>query len=527
MAEEIYEIAMQKRKLNPDEASILILSAAVLFGALFRLMPAWLAGFPINDGGLFHSMIADIQANRYLPPLFTSYNHAHIPFAYPPLGLYLGALISDLFNIPITEILRWLPGIINSLCVPALYLLAKEILNDKLTASVSALVFALIPHMTDWFSMGGGITRSLGGLFMLLTLVHTHKVFAHGDRKGVLPAAIFGGLTTLSHTEAPVYTIAIAVLFWLMKSRTRKGVFLGAQISLGVFILAGGWFAWIIYSHGMAPFESAFQTGLHSNTSFLRILNIDFLTEEHFVDLLGVLGLLGIVFLAVKGDYLIPVMLLVIFLVQPRSAHTVGNIPLAIAAGYFTANILYPAFQNSRTMQFGAPVILLVIAPFIFSNSVFHGLVLSQKHAPKAERDAMEWIRENTPPDATFLVVTGEPNPFCDSVGEWFPALTKRKSIATLQGREWTLGNGFNDFIRSAGKIQSCLDLGLGCLEKEAEILGGIPDYIYASHNPTTVHCEPTESTPDTIRLLLSDLQASAEYTDIHRTDSAVIFERR
>lgn len=519
---------MQRRTLNSDEASVLILLAAILFGAWFRLMPAWLAGFPINDGGLFHSMIADIQANQYIPPVYTSYNQAQIPFAYPPLGLYLGALISDMFNIPIVEILRWLPGIVNSLCIPALYLLAREILNDKLTASVSALVFAFIPHMTDWFSMGGGITRSLGGLFMLLTLVHAYRVFAHEDRKSIIPAAVFGSLATLSHTEAPVYTIAIAVFFWFMKSRTRKGFAHGIQIALGVLLLAGGWFAWVIRSHGLTPFESAFQTGLHSNTSFLRILNIDFLTEEHFIDLFGVLGLLGIVFLIGKGDLLIPGMLFVIFLVQPRSAHTIGNIPLALAAGYFITRILHPPFQNSKTTPpYRLPVVLLIIVPFIFSNSIFHGLTLSQKHAPKAEREAMEWIRENTPPDAAFLVITGEPNPFCDSVGEWFPALADRKSITTLQGREWTLGNEFNDFIRNISRLQSCLDRGLECLEMEAGSLGDIPDYIYTSLNPTTVQCAAIATTPDTIHPLLLDLERSPKYIEVYGSGAAIIFQQR
>ncbi len=519
---------MQRRALNPDEASALVLLAAILFGAWFRLMPAWLAGFPINDGGLFHSMIADIQANRYIPPVYASYNHAQIPFAYPPLGLYLGALISDLFNIPAVEVLRWLPGVINSLCIPALYLLAKEILNDKLTASIAAFVFAFIPHMTDWFSMGGGITRSLGGLFMLLTLAHAYRVFAHEDRKSIIPAAIFGSLAALSHTEAPVYTIAIAVFFWFMKSRARKGIAHGIQIALGVLLLAGGWFAWIIHSHGLTPFESAFQTGLHSNTSLLRILNIDFLTEEHFVDIIGVLGLLGTVFLIGKGDLLIPGMLFVIFLVQPRSAHTIGNIPLALAAGYFITRILHPPFQNSKTTPpYRLPVVLLVILPFIFSNSIFHGLALSREHAPEAEREAMEWIRQNTPPDAAFLVITGEPNPFCDSVGEWFPALTDRKSIATLQGREWTLGNEFNDFIQNASGLQTCLDKGLECLEQEAEALGGIPAYIYASLDPTTVHCNPAASTPDMVHPLLLDLERSPKYTEIYRSDAAIIFQQR
>ena len=82
---------MQKRKLSADETGVLLLLAAIIFGAWFRIMPAWLAGFPVNDGGMFYTMILDLQANHYAAPLFTTYNHVSIPYAYPPLGIYIGA----------------------------------------------------------------------------------------------------------------------------------------------------------------------------------------------------------------------------------------------------------------------------------------------------------------------------------------------------------------------------------------------------------------------------------------------------
>jgi asparagine N-glycosylation enzyme membrane subunit Stt3 len=132
-------------KLNANEVSNLILLAALLFGTVFRFFPAWLAGSPINDGGMFYVMMKDLQTSHFLPPEYTTYNNLNIPFAYPPLALYIGAGIGSLFNISLIEILRWLPALVNSLCVLVFYFLSQEFLDDKFKSAVAALIFALTP----------------------------------------------------------------------------------------------------------------------------------------------------------------------------------------------------------------------------------------------------------------------------------------------------------------------------------------------------------------------------------------------
>ena len=413
---------LNKSKLSKDEIGILILLAAFLFGAWFRIMPAWMAGFPINDGGMFYTMILDLQANHYIPPLFTTYNHTFIPFAYPPLGFYIGAGISDLMNVSPLVVIRWLPGIINALCIPAFYFFAKEVLSNKFQSAIATLVYAMIPHLTSWLSMGGGLTRSLGMLFMLLTLGFVHRVFTQNDRRSILGAVIFGGLTVLSHTEAPIYTIAIAAYIWLMKSRSLKGFLHGILIALGVMAIAAPWFGMVIYRHGTEPFRSISQTGVHSFGAVFKVLNINILTEEPYLGLLGVLGILGIATMVAKKDYFIPLMLLVIFLAQPRSAHITGNIPLAMAAGFFIAEILLPEMSKIQMDNKKPIAFVVILTVYLLSNSMYYGLGFSKRHLSEPERIAMQWIEQNTPKDSTFLVITGDQNAFCDPINEWFPS---------------------------------------------------------------------------------------------------------
>ncbi len=56
----------------------------------------WQSTFPtakVNDGGFFFSMTRDLEASNFRIPAFTTYNGGHIPFAYPPLGFYLAAIL--------------------------------------------------------------------------------------------------------------------------------------------------------------------------------------------------------------------------------------------------------------------------------------------------------------------------------------------------------------------------------------------------------------------------------------------------
>jgi hypothetical protein len=514
-------------KLNPNEIGNLILLAALLFGTLFRFFPSWLAGFPINDGGMFYTMMKDLQVNHFLPPAYTTYNNLNIPFAYPPLALYIGAGMGSLFNISLIEILRWLPPLINSLCVLIFYFLAQEILEDEFKSTIATLIFALTPHLNTWLSAGGGLTRSFGTLFMMLTVMYSYRLFAKNNSKAIWGTIIFGSLTVLSHTESTVFAVALPIYIWLSKSRSAKSALQGGLIAMGVFVLAGPWFGWVIYRHGFETLLSALTTGGQTIWSVLRLINIDIITEEPYLDLLGVFGVLGMVILLVKKQYFIPLMLVMIYLVEPRSAHTIGNIPLAMAGAIFLAEILFPALNKiDETQNRGIKVFLMISIPYLLVNSIYQGFMLSQNHFSKGEQSAMMWIKNNTPEDSQFLVLTSETEAMCDSSSEWFPALAERKSLSTLQGREWILGKKFGEFIGHRINLQNCIDENLGCLNNEAEYFGANFDYIYISIKTPTNNCKAANLSNRTTVGLVVALENSINYSIKYHSEDAVIFEK-
>jgi len=515
-------------KLNSDDIGTLLVIASILFGGLFRIFPAFLAGFPVNDGGMFYVMIKDLQANHYLLPLYTSYNNLNIPFAYPPLAFYIGAGLSDILHISPIEIVRWLPGIVNIFCVPTFYFLAKEITGNKLTSAAAAFIYALIPHMSEWPSMGGGLTRSLGMLFMTFTALYAHRLFTQDNRANLWKTILFGSLTVLSHPESILYALGICVYIWVTKSRTLKGLIDGIWVSMGVLLITSPWYGLVIKNHGIQTLIAATQTGRHSIWSPFILINMDGITAEPYLDLLGAICILGVMLLIIRRQYIIPGMLILIYLIEPRSAHTVGNISLAMAGGFFITEALLPALAQTgnKPEKRSAIILFIVTMPYLLINSTYQGFLISQNHVAETERTAMQWVMDNTPANSLFLALTGDADAMCDSTSEWFPALTQRTSLTTLQGREWLLGNKFDEFTNQRGNIQQCINEDLSCVNQQIEYFTTNLDYIYISNKATTSKCAPLDATSRKTRDIVTSLKASSEYTLVYDAKDIFIFKR-
>src|SRR5687768_12210971 len=209
------------KTITRDEWAKLIFLLALLLGAFVRFNPNLIASFPLNQGGMFAVMVDDLKANHYVLPAFTTYNHLKIPFAYPPLGFYVGGVVSDLFGLTALQVLRWIPALFAALSIPAFYLLALRLLKTKYYAAVSTLFFALMPRALSWFISGGGLTRAPGQFFMLLTLAVVVRLYQENRRSDVFWAGLFAGFTIMSHPEAAVHMIASVILLWIILARSR------------------------------------------------------------------------------------------------------------------------------------------------------------------------------------------------------------------------------------------------------------------------------------------------------------------
>jgi Dolichyl-phosphate-mannose-protein mannosyltransferase len=516
-------------QINQTRWANLLLFISVLFGAILRFAPTIISRLPINDGGMFYVMIQDLKSNHFLIPAFTSYNHVNIPFAYPPLSFYVGGLLFSL-GIPLLEIFHWIPPFVSTVSILAFYWAANLMLDSKTKAVLATMAYALMPRSFSWYVMGGGLSRTFGVLFLLLTCGSTWALFTKNEQKYIFPAMLFGAGAVLSHPETGLHTAAACVIIWLFNGRSKKSSWNALLVGLGVFILISPWWGTVLAQHGFTPFLSVLHTGGNDSLFWIPWVTFDF-GEERFVTLLTVLGLIGIVVQSLRREWFLVAWLLASFVVEPRSAPAIAAIPLAMLAGIGLSDFVLPkigniisnTYEGKRDWTFymaSSPVIRIVLGYVLFSALIggfFYDISLAQYVVPLTSRDAMVWVQNNTPPNSRFIVLTGNSGPFSDPVVEWFPAFTSRTSQNTIQGKEWLLGPGFTPFLDQVKLLQSCLNDTPSCVENWANTNHLAFDYIY-------IEKSADRSIPG---LLLHELQQDPEYDQIYSNEAVVIFERK
>jgi hypothetical protein len=531
------------KSLQRAEWANLIFMLAVFVGTFMRFNPTLLAGFAINDGGMFAVMVEDLKTNHYWLPAFTTYNHMNIPFAYPPLGFYFGGLASDLFGLSAVQAVRWIPALFASLSIPAFYLLSLRLLKDKYYAALSTFFFALMPRALWWFVMGGGLTRSLGQFFMLLTLATIVRLYNESHPVDVFFAGFFGALAVMSHPEAAVHTFFSAVFLWIMLSRRFVTFLKAALVGLIVLVFTAPWWATVVQYHGIEPFINGAATG----QKFVAVFHLLFFvfTEEPYATVIAILGLLGIGYQLLRRDYLLPLWMAMPFFVEGRSAAEPAAIPLAMLAAIGLVNVAFaglgvldmtkastgakqPAERQMKwSDQISAREIYVFIYLFLYLMFSTHqfGLQLSMAALPLADREAMNWIQNNTREDSRFLVLTGTSSVACDAVLEWFPALTGRQSLYTIQGTEWTKGAEFNDHIKSAYAVQACLSSAEpACLDATINRLSY--DFVYISKNLRVNNCKPLDFQKSFLPFV-ETMHKTPTFDTIYETEDVIIFRDR
>src|SRR5690242_4353078 len=250
---------MQRRTL----ASPLVIACVVAIGlgCLIRARPVLLTDFPLNDGGLFYQMTAELQRAHYHIPAFTTYNSANIPFAYPPFGFYVSGMLADATSWDLLQIVRVLPLVVTCAALVAFCFLARAMLAERVAVIAAVTAFALVPRSFTWLVMGGGLTRAFGFLFTILALHQAYLLFTRRDLRFAVTAGVFSGLTPLSHLGTAPFLAASLVLFFVAYGRHTRGVTGMAIIGVVAIVVSAPWWLAVVHMHGFGPFVAAGQTG--------------------------------------------------------------------------------------------------------------------------------------------------------------------------------------------------------------------------------------------------------------------------
>ena len=484
-------VAAYADRVGADAAAAYsLLGIALLVGVIVRLIPlSWGQGFPLNDGGMFMAMVDDIKTGGYSLPEFTSYNGGSIPFAYPSLPFYTAAVLSDVFGWTTLGVLHYMPAFFAVLAVPAFYLLARVMLPTRTMAALAVLLFAITPRAFNWEIVGGGLTRSPALFFAILALWQGHRLFSTQQRRYVLPAAVLSALTIFCHMEMGWFVAFTMGYLALARGGLRRNLGVAIALAALVPVLTAPWWLETLLRVGLDPMLAAMQTGSHTPLSVVHLLLLRS-TEEPFFPVVMVMALLGLGNRLQARDYFLPLWLLLIFVLDPRKAATTSSLPMALLGAWGLAAVFWPAFRStagtlagsrlpaSRWAYLGIGFLLLIYGPASAVGSASSSASPLFALAP-AERDAMAWVRDNTPADARFLVMPIAGRWALDAPSEWFPALSKRYSVATVQGSEWLPDGRFAELNTSFEELLLCTSSNAECLDDWAAGAGATYDYLF------------------------------------------------
>ncbi len=474
-----------------------------LIGLAIRMGPALQTNFPLNDGSLFYAMIIDLQEAGYALPSTTTYNFAEIPFAYPPMAFYITGLLGDIFQVSILTLVRILPSIISAMCIPVFYFLAKELTRSKIQIVFGTLIFALLPRVFAWHIMGGGITRSFGMLFAMLTMMYAYRFYIRHEKRHLPVLILVGSLTFATHSEATVHTVITVLVFYLWKDRSIKGLLYSLIIAGGILLLTSPWWGLVLSRYGIDPFIASINAARQDSVNPLVGLIIFFrflFADEPFLSILSTLGLLGLFASLARKRTLLPVWMFTLHLVEPRGGSLYMMIPLALMAGYAMETVVLPAIRTENEKNIlpgslekelehilGGKVtryfVMFIFVMFIFAYSLMSAFSIGQKIKTEfslttSDLDAFTWVRENTATGSQFALVTGQ-LPLRDAWSEWFPVLAGRPSQASVFGYEWVNDGLFDVRVEAYKKLQACKDQDVSCIEEWTQSNNVQISYLY------------------------------------------------
>jgi len=307
-------------------------------------------------------------------------------------------------------------------------------------------------------------------------------------------------------------------------------------------LVAAPWLATVLGRHGLAPFWAAAQTGWRFAGAFwLPLITLDF-AGEPFLTFTSVLAILGLILSLARREFFLPAWFILPFFVGPRVAAADATIPLAILAGNGLSEIVLPGIAWARSQKAGeeppahvwenggwSDRAVLVAIGFFMIYSLFSGynysLVLARTTLSEEERTALEWVRQYTPSDSHFVLITGR-DPITEPSQEWFPALTERTNVAVIQGYEWLPGGQFMRRYLAFTELQTCAVVGIACLEAWVGEQGDGAGFIWLSRGGLRLSEGKVPFRGRNTPLFVA-LSASPNYVLVYASEEVKIFAHR
>jgi hypothetical protein len=431
-----------------------VLISSIILGIFLRLLPHIVMGFssnlPLNNGGLYLFFSEIIAQNNFSYPTYIPfYTENGIPFAYPPLIFYILALISKMFHTPLLILFIYAPTIISIVCIFAFYFLVKELFSEKSLILISTIIFALYPPLISYSAQGLFLVHGVGTLFFIIGLILVLRWMKFNDDTLIFFIGILFGLLLLSSPRC-AFAYALVLLTVALLNPRKKTFFSLAFIGIIATLISSPWWITVIQNHGITVLLNGFM--LRQPTAVFNVfINIYLYNFYNYQLSLMAICLLGLFYYIVKKEFFLPVLFLLLVI---SGGYGVVIIPLILIIILFSVGLLkviFPALKyilNADTptktllpLFFTILLLILILGgSYIQNRDFFESRYSSLKDDEKLNFEAMYWIYQNTENTSSFIVkdviASEQKNQFW--IGDWFPAITHRKTLNTFYGNEWT-----------------------------------------------------------------------------------------
>ncbi|MBM3121068.1 MAG: hypothetical protein FJZ97_02645 [Chloroflexi bacterium] len=451
------------------------------------LYNAWRFSFPAGYGGLY-ALMAEILARQPfpLPAQIPFYGPGGIPFAYPPLALYLAALFVGPLHVPMLGYLRWAPGVVCILTMAAVYLLGRQWTGDRLKAVVAVVIVFSAEIVYSYHGTASGSVRSVALLWTVLAAYFSLRAYIQ-DRLWPVHAGLAGlclALTALTHLTYAAFLVPGIVLMAFLAPGPRRALWrLRTMVIIGLtgLLLAAPWWGTVMARYGPAVFINA--AGTHGTGGLLADVGANplgllraflrwyaNLGRTWWPGALSGLAILGFAYGLARRRWLIPawVTVTVAGLGQTDRFEILlcglmaGEALVDLAR--FVSGVAGRAALWGRNAVAGLAFLALALGPL--GALGFRGIQWTEVELTAALVDTGRWIEGNTPPDSQYLYLGSS-----HDVGEWLPYLTHRTPGISPWGAEWT---GKYDRERDRlGQLSACVSAKqVSCVEAFAGSAG-------------------------------------------------------
>lgn len=475
------------KKFYTSHLNEILLAVSLILSLPLLLKNAIEYSYPLGYAGLFTQMAEQIAENNFRLPLETPfYGPGGIPFAYPPLGLYLLAILIKLTG-KYFIFLRFIPPLISFASLIPLFYLTLELSKSSIAALITVILTATSQDLYIANAWAAGIARAPAFFCMLVSLYYFSRQRNNPARLNLVFMGIFLGLSVMSHLVYALFCV-FWVGWWALFSgevsfkKRLQNVFLPFAVSA---LIASIWLVPTLSRHGMLIFLDAFNShGAKEALSFwqniqgipgLFLLHTESVTSN---GMLFALILSGMIFLIFKRKFTLVAFFLFIVMVFPERERFVFLLG-CIIAGIGVSMLLDLCFVISKERMKQQYLLMLIIP--IIGMIWWSGLESISKYSPLIDRRALDlaqYIQLNMKPKQTYLALVKQDE------AEWFPFLFQREPLVAQWGSEW-LG-AYNEQTYMMARFRDCrAGQDWTCIEGVFPETGKYPDIMvtYAKDN--------------------------------------------